>query len=208
MNNPAQDVSDVDIANLAQEKLGRGVHPSTVKAVLQAARELQQAQCPNCLNDGCHCAACNPYPGELQQAQVVGDDFVVVARQMHVDADAWEAASFAFGGPGTGEGEAYMDCTLWIGEVEQDDGSKLHGLHVSCNECPEEGSITLSTFPTITTPQSSAPVVGDAVVAALQNLVVAGKRLRNDVVETRGVAAMDGHDAALRDAESALTGRK
>ena len=76
-----------------------------------------------------------------------GDDYVLVPKQMHVDADAWEAASFAFGGPGTGEGEAYMDCTLWIGEVEQDDGSKLHGLHVSCDECPDEGCITLATFP-------------------------------------------------------------
>ena len=44
MNNPAQDVSYVDIANLAQSRLGYGVLPTTVKAVLQAARELQQAQ--------------------------------------------------------------------------------------------------------------------------------------------------------------------
>ena len=35
-------------------------------------------------------------------------------------------------------------------------------------------------------------------------LVQAGKRLRNTVVETRGVAGMDNHDVAMRDAEAAL----
>lgn len=86
-------------------------------------------------------------------APVVG--FVVVPSKIHVDADAWESASLAFGGPATGEGEAYMDCTLWIGEQERDDGSKVHGMHVSCNECPEEGSITLAEF-TSPTAQPSA----------------------------------------------------
>lgn len=82
-------------------------------------------------------------PGDAEE---VADGFALVPTKMYVDADAWESASFAFGGPATGEGEAYRDCTLWVGEVEQDDGSKLHGLHVSCDECPEEGCITLAQF--------------------------------------------------------------
>jgi hypothetical protein len=48
--------------------------------------------------------------------------------------------------PGTGDGEEFMDCTAWVGELEQDDGSKIHGLHLSCDECPEEGSITMAEF--------------------------------------------------------------
>jgi len=79
-------------------------------------------------------------------APAMPDGFVMVPRKMFVEASAWEAASFAFGGPSTGEGEEYMDCTLWIGEIEGDDGQMTHGLHVSCDECPEEGSITLSEF--------------------------------------------------------------
>lgn len=75
-----------------------------------------------------------------------------------VEADDWEAASFAFGGPATGESESYNDCTLWVGEIEQDDGSKLYGLHVSCNECPEEGSITLATLPNPPPPPSGQGV--------------------------------------------------
>lgn len=79
---PAQDVSDVDIANLAQEKLGRGVHPSTVKAILKAARELQQAQVVGCncgaLRQGDadqtrHSADCTTYATPQSSAPVVGD---------------------------------------------------------------------------------------------------------------------------------------
>lgn len=76
-----------------------------------------------------------------------GNEFVLVPARFGIPAEAWEAASFAFGGPATGEGEAYMDCTAWIGNVEQDDGTPLYGLHVSCDECPEEGSITLAELP-------------------------------------------------------------
>lgn len=77
----------------------------------------------------------------------VPEGYVLVPEKIGVPAENWEAAQFAFGGPGTGEGEAFMDCTLWIGEITDDDGKLIHGLHVSCDECPEEGSITLSAFP-------------------------------------------------------------
>lgn len=80
--NPAQDVSGALRQAAIVLKLWEGEPDETgymgdfndaaqILLILadHAARELQQAQCPNCLNDGCHCATCNPYPGELQQAQ-------------------------------------------------------------------------------------------------------------------------------------------
>ncbi len=81
-----------------------------------------------------------------QQASAVPDKWAMVPATFQIDAGAWAAAQFAFGGPGTGEGEEFMDCTAWVGEVTEDDGSKTNGLHISCNECPEEGSITLAKF--------------------------------------------------------------
>lgn len=77
---------------------------------------------------------------------IVPDGYVLVPKNIFVEAESWEAAQFSFGGPGTGEGEEFMSCTLWFGDIDNDDGSKTHGLHVSCDECPEEGSITLSEF--------------------------------------------------------------
>jgi hypothetical protein len=81
-------------------------------------------------------------------APVVPDGYSLVPSKMHVSPEQWNAAQFAFGGPGSNEGEPFYDCTLWVGKIENDDGSKTNGLHVSCNECPEEGSITLSEFTT------------------------------------------------------------
>lgn len=81
-----------------------------------------------------------------------GGEWVMVPKHIHVSPDRWEAAQFAFGGPGSNADEPFYDCTLWVGEIENDDGSKTHGLHVSCDECPEEGSITLSEFPEAPTP--------------------------------------------------------
>lgn len=72
--------------------------------------------------------------------------FVLVPEKFGIPADVWEGVEFVIGGPGTGEGEAYLDSTVWIGDLMQDDGSSIYGLHLSCDECPEEGSVTLAEF--------------------------------------------------------------
>ena len=71
---PAQDVSDAAIADTL-DQIAQSINTSALDDVIAVlrARELQQAQCPNCLNDGCHCATCNPFPGELQQPLTPGD---------------------------------------------------------------------------------------------------------------------------------------
>lgn len=90
---------------------------------------------------------------ELEEAlaarQPVGQipaGFLLVPEKFGIPADVWEGVEFVIGGPGTGEGEAYLDSTAWIGDLMQDDGSSIYGLHLSCDECPEEGSVTLAEF--------------------------------------------------------------
>lgn len=85
----------------------------------------------------------------LKAPQPAPAGMVLVPSRMHVDASALDALKFTCGGPGMedpAEGDAWCDGTLWIGDLLQDDGATVHGLHVSCNECPEEGSITLAEF--------------------------------------------------------------
>lgn len=41
----------------------------------------------------------------------------------------------------------YQDGRLWIGNVTDDDGNQVHGLHIMTDEYPEEGSTTLVEFP-------------------------------------------------------------
>ncbi len=94
-----------------------------------------------------------------------------VPRKFGIPADAWEAAQFSFGGPGTGEGESFMDCTAWVGYIEGDDGAKTYGLHLSCDECPEEGSITLAEFE----PPAPQPAArGDACATCNDNGMIGG----------------------------------
>lgn len=85
----------------------------------------------------------------LSARQPVGEipaGFVLVPEKFGIPAEVWEGVEFVIGGPGTGEGEAYLDSTAWVGDLIQDDGSAVYGLHLSCDECPEEGSVTLSVF--------------------------------------------------------------
>lgn len=85
----------------------------------------------------------------LAARQPVGEipaGFVLVPEKFGIPAEVWEGVEFVIGGPGTGEGEAYLDSTAWVGDLIQDDGSAVYGLHLSCDECPEEGSVTLSVF--------------------------------------------------------------
>ncbi|OBR78775.1 hypothetical protein A7D35_02880 [Xanthomonas arboricola] len=89
---------------------------------------------------------------------VVPPGWVLVPKQFGIPANAWDAAAFAFGGPSTGEGEPFLDCTAWIGETVGDEGEKTYGLHISCDECPEEGSITLAEFATHPEPAATTGV--------------------------------------------------
>ncbi|GAB3744968.1 hypothetical protein [Lysobacter olei] len=89
--------------------------------------------------------------------------WALVPERMHAPADAWESAAFSFGGPAAGDGEAYLDCTLWVGNIENDDGTKTYGLHVSCDECPEEGMTTLAEFAAAPQPQREASEAGQGV---------------------------------------------
>lgn len=83
-------------------------------------------------------------------APQIPEGMALVPQRIPVEGDAWKLAQASFGGPGTNSSfdpeEPFLDCTLYVGEIELDDGSKVHGLHVSCDECPEEGMITLSAF--------------------------------------------------------------
>ena len=95
----------------------------------------------------------------VHYAAGVLDGWRLVPEKFSISAKDFESAQFAFGGPGTGEDEPYLDCTAWIGDIADDDGNNTYGLHLSCDECPEEGSVTLSSFSAPTPPKSaSVPV--------------------------------------------------
>jgi len=61
------------------------------------------------------------------------EDIAAIMFMCGGDADATELDEQFHGG------------TLWIGGID-DDGDLIYGMHLSCTECPEEGSTTIAEF--------------------------------------------------------------
>lgn len=78
-------------------------------------------------------------------ADAMPEGYVPMPKQIHLDADAVECICSQGGDGGFAYGD-FTDVILWVGEVENDDGSKTHGLNVSSADYPEEGSINLCEF--------------------------------------------------------------
>ncbi|MCL6745087.1 hypothetical protein [Kosakonia sp. R1.Fl] len=78
-------------------------------------------------------------------ANAIPEGYALMPKQIHLDADAVECICSQGGDGGYNYGD-FTDVVLWVGEVEDDDGSKTHGLNVSSADYPEEGSINLCEF--------------------------------------------------------------
>lgn len=88
-------------------------------------------------------------PDHSAQSCVAPDGYVLVRKTMMLDAAALEALVFVGGGLYDEMGKpTYLDCVMWVGDLQDDDGKMIHGLHVYCTECEEEGSTTLAEFAT------------------------------------------------------------
>ena len=86
----------------------------------------------------------------------------LVPERMHLDSSVIETiqAHCGDGQEDAGFGP-YSDGVLWIGECEEEDGSKTYGLHIATADYPEEGSSTLVEFAAAPTPGASDGKGGD-----------------------------------------------
>jgi hypothetical protein len=97
---------------------------------------------------------------------VVPKDWRLVPGRMHLDANVIESINFHCGDGQEDAGfGSYSDGVLWIGEIEEDDGSKTYGLHIATADYPKEGSTTLVEFAATPTP---APDHSAAITEAQQ----------------------------------------
>ncbi|MGC0872691.1 hypothetical protein WKG92_07310 [Pantoea agglomerans] len=79
------------------------------------------------------------------RADVIPEGYVIVPQQMHLSADAMESLCFHCGDGGFAFGD-FTDGLLWVGDIENDDGTKTYGLNITTAEYPEEGSANISEF--------------------------------------------------------------
>jgi hypothetical protein len=97
---------------------------------------------------------------------VAPKDWRLVPGRMHLDANVIESINFHCGDGQEDAGfGSYSDGVLWIGEIEEDDGSKTYGLHIATADYPKEGSTTLVEFAATPTP---APDHSAAITEAQQ----------------------------------------
>lgn len=103
--------------------------------------------------------------------------FEMVPASMLLDKNVISAINFHCGDDDGDEGQfgKYSDGLLWVGTVTDDDGKKIHGLHLATAEYPEEGSTTLVEF--------DAPATDQAEVERLTAERNALQLLLNDLEE-------------------------
>jgi len=75
----------------------------------------------------------------------IPEGFVVVPDRIDLPAESMEGICFHCGDGGHKFGD-FTGGTLFIGEVENDDGSKVYGIHIATADYPEEGCATICEF--------------------------------------------------------------
>lgn len=87
---------------------------------------------------------------QLEQQPRVPQGYALVPQSMLLSKEVIGVINFHCGDTDQEEGGQfgqYTDGRLWVGYVLDDDGNKVHGLHIATDEYPEEGSTTLVEFP-------------------------------------------------------------
>ncbi|MDU2018648.1 MAG: hypothetical protein E6736_00095 [Leclercia adecarboxylata] len=79
------------------------------------------------------------------RASAIPEGYTLVPQQMILSAAAMEAICFHCGDGGFAFGE-FTDGVLFVGAIDDSDGQKIHGLHISTVDYPEEGCATLCEF--------------------------------------------------------------
>ena len=96
----------------------------------------------------------------------------LVPERMHLDSSVIETiqAHCGDGQEDAGFGP-YSDGVLWIGECEEEDGSKTYGLHIATADYPEEGSSTLVEFAAAPSAPATVQGVNTQLLEALEGMM-------------------------------------
>ena len=78
---------------------------------------------------------------------VMPEGYALVPQRMHLSEEAIESITVHCGDGQDDDGYGpYQGGVLWIGEIEEEDGTKTYGLHIATADYPEHGSTTLVEF--------------------------------------------------------------
>ncbi|EKC9007015.1 hypothetical protein OQE87_003044 [Salmonella enterica] len=79
-------------------------------------------------------------------ASAIPEGYTLVPQQIFLDPSDIESICSQCGdGHESGYGD-FTDGLLWVGNIQRDDGSIVHGLHISSADYTEEGGVTVCEF--------------------------------------------------------------
>lgn len=80
------------------------------------------------------------------RASAIPDGYALVPQQIFLEPSDIELICSQCGdGHESGYGD-FTDGLLWVGNIQRDDGSIVHGLHISSADYTEEGGVTVCEF--------------------------------------------------------------
>lgn len=80
------------------------------------------------------------------RACAIPEGYAIVPQQIFLDPSDIESICSQCGdGHESGYGD-FTDGLLWVGNIQRDDGSIVHGLHISSADYSEEGGVTVCEF--------------------------------------------------------------
>jgi len=80
------------------------------------------------------------------RASAIPEGYTLVPQQISLDPSDIESICSQCGdGNEFGHGD-FTDGLLWVGNIQRDDGSIVHGLHISSADYSEEGGVTVCEF--------------------------------------------------------------
>ncbi|EMM8459794.1 hypothetical protein RRR51_002081 [Citrobacter freundii] len=80
------------------------------------------------------------------RASAIPEGYVLVPQQIFLDPSDIESICSQCGdGHESGYGD-FTDGLLWVGNIQRDDGSIVHGLHISSADYTDEGGVTVCEF--------------------------------------------------------------
>lgn len=120
----------------AQGRDAQGIHESEAGHTYQT--------CDYRLEDEVKTPATDDYLNSVR-ADAIPEGYVLVPQSMNISADAMESICF-HGGDGGGKFGEFTEVILWVGAIENDEGTKTYGLNITTAEYPEEGSASISEF--------------------------------------------------------------
>lgn len=139
--------ADITIENLRMqvEKL------ATENAGLKAAcgGDGSYRDCPACAHseyiEAPETPATDAFLAEVRSS-AIPEGYVLVPQQIFLEPSDIESICSQCGdGHESGYGD-FTDGLLWVGNIQRDDGSIVHGLHISSADYPEEGGVTVCEF--------------------------------------------------------------